>query len=70
MCLTIPKKVVSIKRDCVEVCAAGSGKIQTVGTIVRVKKGDWVLTQNKIIVSKITRKQAEEINNFLNKNNE
>ncbi len=63
MCLTIPKQVISVKKDGVTVRL--SNGVQKVGAIVDVKKGDWVLTQNNIIVKKISQKQAEEINNLL-----
>ena len=65
MCLAIPKKVIFIKKNGVEVCANNSEKTEKVRTILKVKKGDWVLTQNKIIVNKITKKQAEEINKII-----
>jgi hydrogenase maturation factor len=63
MCLTIPKRVISIDRDFIKVRAGK--KNQEVGTIISVKKGDWVLTQNSIITKKITAKQAEEIKQLL-----
>lgn len=66
MCLTIPKKVMSVKKDWIEVCAQDSDKIQQVGTLLAVEKGDWVFTQNNFIVKKITKKQAEEINKIFN----
>lgn len=65
MCLTIPKQVVAIKNNYIKVCHKGSKKTEKAGSILDVKRGDWVLTQNRIIVSKITKKQAEEINNLL-----
>ncbi len=67
MCLTIPKKVASVKKDFIEVSLKKNGKTQKVGSILKVKKGDWVLTQNGIIVSKITGRQAREINKLFNK---
>ncbi|MDD2753829.1 MAG: HypC/HybG/HupF family hydrogenase formation chaperone [Candidatus Portnoybacteria bacterium] len=63
MCLTIPKQVVSAGNNSVRIRAGK--KTESVGTILAVKKGDWVLTQNSIIIKKITAKQAKEINNFL-----
>lgn len=67
MCLTIPKKVIKVKKDCIEVVPQKSKKKEKVGTILKVKKGEWVLTQGGIIIKKITQKQAEEINNIFNK---
>jgi hydrogenase maturation factor len=66
MCLTIPKKVISIKSDHLEVCSENSQKIQKVGTLIDVKRGDWVFTQNNFIIRKITQKQAQEINKIFN----
>jgi len=65
LCLTIPKKVISVKKEFIEI--ERSGKKEKVGTILKVKKGDWVLTQGGVIVRKITQKQAEEINKIFNK---
>ncbi len=62
MCLTIPKKVLAVKKDFIEV-KAGQKK-EKVGSLINVKKGDWVLTQNKFIIKKITAYQAKEINNL------
>lgn len=64
MCLTIPKQVISTGKNAINVKAGK--KTETVGSILSVKKGDWVLTQNSIIIKKITVKQAREINTFLN----
>ena len=63
MCLTIPKQVIFAKKDAIKVKIGK--KTETVGSILQVKKGDWVLTQNSIIIKKITVKQAKEINKFL-----
>ncbi len=63
MCLTIPKQVISIKDGITTVKSAKSQ--QEVGSLIKVKKGDWVLTQNNVIIKKISKKQAEEINNLL-----
>lgn len=38
-----------------------------VGSLIEVKKGDWVLTQNDVIIRKISQKQAREINKILEK---
>ena len=60
MCLTIPKQVIGLKNG-VAMVKSQKGP-QEVGAIIKVKKGDWVLTQNNVIVQKITKKQAQEIN--------
>jgi hydrogenase maturation factor len=63
MCLTIPKQVLSIKNGAVEV-KSPNGKEQ-LGSIISVKKGDWILSQNNIIIKKVSQKQAKEINKLL-----
>lgn len=63
MCLTIPKQVISAGKTGITVKTAK--KTETVGSILPVKKGDWVLTQNNIIIKKITDKQAKEINKII-----
>jgi len=63
MCLTIPKQVISAGKKATYVRVGK--KTESVGSILAVKKGDWVLTQNNIIIKKITAKQAEEINKIL-----
>ncbi|OGZ33939.1 MAG: hypothetical protein A2Y98_00495 [Candidatus Portnoybacteria bacterium RBG_19FT_COMBO_36_7] len=60
MCLTIPKQVIGLKKG-VATVKSQKGP-QEVGAIISVKKGDWVLTQNNVIVQKISKKQAQEIN--------
>lgn len=60
MCLTIPKQVISLKDKVAKV--RSNKRVQEVGSLIGIKKGDWVLTQNNIIVSKISSKQAKEIN--------
>ncbi|MFH0852742.1 MAG: HypC/HybG/HupF family hydrogenase formation chaperone [bacterium] len=59
MCLTIPKQVISVKGSVV--CVRSAKGQQEVGSLVKAKKGDWVLTQNDVIIRKISQKQAEEI---------
>jgi len=59
MCLTIPKQIISLKSN--EVKLENNGAIETASTIISVKKGDWVLTQNDVIIKKIKAKEAKEI---------
>lgn len=68
MCLTIPKKVISADGENIIVESFG-GKKQKVKSIIKIKKGDNVLTQNNIIIQKISKKQAEEINKLVNYKN-
>lgn len=65
MCLTIPKKVVSIGGGVVTV-KNSEGKKQKISSIIKVKVGDNVLTQNNVIIQKISKIQAKEINNLFN----
>ena len=65
MCLTIPKKIISIKNNVITV-ENFNGVKQEVRSIIKIKIGDNVLTQNNIIIQKISKKQAEEINNLFN----
>ncbi len=66
MCLTIPKKVIAVNEKGITVKEIRTKKIQEVGSIIKVKKNDWVLTQNNVIINKITPAQAREINNLFN----
>lgn len=61
MCLTIPKRILAKKGDNYIVEKEG-GEKQEVKTIIKVGAGDYVLTQNNVIIQKLTKKQAEEIN--------
>ena len=65
MCLTIPKKVISVNGQKAVVSRWDGKENQEVATIVKVEKGDWVLTQNGIIIEKIDKKQADEIINLI-----
>ncbi len=63
MCLTIPKQVVSVSQKAISVKAGR--QTEKVGSLLTVKKGDWVLTQNSIIIRKITARQAKEVKQLL-----
>lgn len=65
MCLTIPKKVLSEENGLYIVSKDGKSK-QKVKSIIKIRVGDFVLTQNNVIIQKITKKQAGEINKILN----
>ena len=65
MCLTIPKKVLS-KSGYNYIVENGQGAKQEVKSIVGVKIGDYVVTQSNVIVQKLTKKQAKEINDLFN----
>lgn len=59
MCLTIPKQIISVKKDLVKLKSKNG--LENAASIIKVKKGDWVLTQNNVIIKKINKKQAKEI---------
>lgn len=59
MCLIIPKQVISINKDIVKL-KSGNNR-ENASSIISVKKNDWVLTQNGVIIKKITAKQAGDI---------
>jgi hydrogenase maturation factor len=65
MCLTIPKKVLE-KRGDFYIVEKNSGEKQEVKTIIKIRVGDFVITQNNVVIQKITKKQAQEINAMLN----
>ena len=66
MCLTIPKKVISREGDFFTV-ENPAGDRQKVRSIEKIKIGDNVLTQNSIIIQKISKKQALEITELFKK---
>ena len=68
MCLTIPKKVLSADGQKAFVEKWDGTENQEVATIVKIEKGDWVLTQNGIIIEKIDEQQAQEIINLIKDN--
>lgn len=41
-----------------------NGEKQEVKSIIKVKIGDYILTQNNVIIQKLTKKQAQEINDL------
>lgn len=63
MCLTIPKQVIAAKNGLIKVRAGK--KNQELSSLIKVKKGDWVLAQNSVIIKKITARQAGEVNQLL-----
>ncbi len=63
MCLTVPKQVMAVSQRAIKVKIGK--KTESVGSILPIKKGDWVLTQNGIIIKKITAKQAAKINKLM-----
>jgi len=66
MCLSIPKQVTSVKNALVKVKSKARG-IEELATLIKVKKGDWILSQNRTIIKKITQTQAKEISALFQK---
>ena len=64
MCLTIPKKVIEIKKDTI-IVENPAGIRQEVKSIVDLKAGDFCLTQQNVAVEKLGKKQAEEIMKYI-----
>ena len=60
MCLNIPAKIVSIRKRKIIIDQLGK-KRYPVGSLVKTKRGDYVLLQNNFIVAKVSRKEAKEI---------
>ena len=60
MCLTIPKKVLQIKENSVIVENVG-GDRQELKTLVELSIGDFVISQNNIIIEKMDKDLAKEI---------
>ncbi|HEX7586183.1 MAG TPA: HypC/HybG/HupF family hydrogenase formation chaperone [Patescibacteria group bacterium] len=65
MCLTIPKKVLR-KKGNNYVVEKSDGKKQEVKSIIKINIGDYVVTQSNVIIQKLSKKQAQEINDLLN----
>ena len=63
MCLTIPKKVISIKEDGV-IVENPSGDRQTMKSIVELAIGDYCLSQQGIIIEKMDREEAKAVLNI------
>lgn len=64
MCLTIPKKVIFTSTDKrIFIVENHKGDRQEVKSIVRLKIGDYCLTQQNVAIQKIGKKEAEELMN-------
>ena len=64
MCLTIPKKVISIEGNSV-VVENPNGDRQTVKSIVELNAGDFCLTQQNVAIEKIDDEHSKEIFNIM-----
>lgn len=66
MCLTIPKKVISIDGNSA-VVENPEGVRQTIKTIVELRPGDFCLTQQNVAIEKMDKELAEETMQLLHK---
>ncbi|HEX8974705.1 MAG TPA: HypC/HybG/HupF family hydrogenase formation chaperone [Patescibacteria group bacterium] len=66
MCLTIPKKVLEIKENYV-VVEDHNGDRQELKTLIELAIGDFVLSQQNVVVEKIEPEYAEEIFEMIRK---
>jgi hydrogenase maturation factor len=64
MCLTIPKKVIEIRENSV-IVEDHNGARHELKTIVELAIGDFVLSQQNIIIEKMEKHEAEEILNII-----
>jgi len=60
MCLTIPKKVISVKKGNI-IVENSDGTRQNMKSIVKLDVGDYCLSQQGVIIDKINKETAEEI---------
>lgn len=61
MCLTIPKKVIEIKKDGIVVVENLDGNRQELKSLVELNIGDFVISQHNMIIEALEKGQAEEI---------
>jgi len=64
MCLTVPVQIKKVKGTEAELADGRKINIALAG---QVKKGDWVLANANLGLSKISVKEAKEINNYFKK---
>ncbi len=60
MCLTIPKKVIEINGNLV-IVQTHTGDRQTLKTLIELSIGDFVISQQNIILEKLETNEALEI---------
>jgi hydrogenase maturation factor len=65
MCFALPVKIRAI-RDRKIIAEENGRKKEVAGSLIKVKRGDYVILQNNFIVSKVSRKAAKEILNLIN----
>ena len=62
MCLTKPQKLKKVNGRVAEVV---DGRMINIALIKKPKAGDWVLANADLALTKITAKEAKEINDYL-----
>jgi len=60
MCLTIPKKVIAIEKDVV-VTEDFQGNRQELKTLIELSVGDFVCSQQNVVIDKMSSEEAQEI---------
>lgn len=65
MCLTIPKKVIEIKENSV-IVEMHNGDRQELKSMVELAIGDFVISQQNIVIEKVSKEEAQETLNLLN----
>lgn len=63
MCLTTPVKIKKVNGQTAELA---DGRRINIALVDKVKKGDWILVNANLAVSKISKKEANEINGYFN----
>lgn len=64
MCLTIPKKVLEIRGNVV-VVEDHNGARQELKTLIDLSIGDFVMSQQNVVIEKMEKQEAEEIFNII-----
>lgn len=64
MCLTLPKKVIEIKENSV-IVENYNGDRQELKTIVELAVGDFVISQQNIVLEVVPKEYAEEMLNLV-----
>lgn len=60
MCLTIPKKVISVSENLVTVENPDRTR-QELKTVIGLEAGDYVISQQNVIIEKINKEEADDI---------
>lgn len=69
MCLTIPKKVAEIKQNSV-IVELHDGTRQELKSLIELAVGDFVLSQQNVIIEKLDKEEAQQIFDMINEKGE